>query len=64
MQRNASVSVRQGPSRCPSLVDRRRNCSPEETCVIPRELYASYFVLKQNLKNWKSFYLYQIRGNL
>ena len=40
-QRIARVSVRQGPSRRPSLADWRRDCSPEGTHVIPREQYVS-----------------------
>ena len=40
-QRISSVSVRQGPSRCPSLIDYRCDCSLEGTHVIPREQYVS-----------------------
>ena len=52
-QRIASVPVWQGPSSRPSLVDQRRGCSPEETRIIPREWYVSYFVFKTSKKIWE-----------
>ena len=55
--RIARVSVRREPSRRPSLVDRRGNCSPEGTPVIPRERYVSYFVLK-NLKRIRKVFIH------
>ena len=48
-QRIASISIRQESLRRPSIADRRRKYSPEGTCVIPRERYASYFVLKTSI---------------
>ena len=68
-QRISSVSVRQGPSCCPSLIDHRCDCSPEGTHVIPREQYVS-LLCPQISENWKIrrfclcrvlFYPYQTR---
>ena len=51
-RRIASVSVRQGPSRRPSIADRLRGCPPEGTRVIPRQWYVSSFC-PQISENWK-----------
>ena len=58
-QRIASISIRQESLRRPSIADRRRKYSPEGTCVIPRERYASYFVLKtSNLRRiWRILFI-------
>ena len=51
-RRIARVSVRQGPSRHPSLAYQRRDYSPEGTRVIPREQYVSLICpqISENLK--------------
>ena len=51
-QRISSVSVRQGLSLRPSRTDRQRDCSLEETRVIPCEWYVSS-LCPQVSENWK-----------
>ena len=60
----ASVSVRQGPSRRPSVADQQRDCSPEGTLVIPCEWYVSSLWLHNPKIGNESgkFYSYWIRN--
>ena len=61
--RIASISIQQESLRRPSIPDWQCKYSPEQTCVIPREWYVSYFVLKTS-KIWEGsekFYSYWIQ---